>query len=176
MKKLIKISIITTMFFLISIFLASQMKVVNAIPVEKINSELKEINYQIIAVYPHASDAFTQGLIFHEGYLYESTGQYGSSSLRKTDYQSGEIIKSIQLDENYFGEGITIFANKIYQLSWRENKAFVYDLDFNLLKTFTYQGEGWGLTSNQDFLIMSDGSQYIYYRNPEDFEIVKKFL
>lgn len=174
MKKTVKIIMIIVFLLLLNSLILKQTQIFAALQNANLDSELKEINYEIINVYPHAIDAFTQGLVFHQGYLYESTGQYGSSSLRKTDYQSGEIIKSIQLEKNYFAEGITIFDNKIYQLSWRENTAFVYDLDFNLIKTFNYQGEGWGLTANENYLIMSDGSQFIYYRQADNFEIVKK--
>ena len=135
---------------------------------------LAELEYKVLDSYNHDHKAFTQGLEIHENYLYEGTGLYGRSSLRKVDIQSGRVLNKIKLESEYFGEGITILNNKIYQLSWKENTAFVYDLDFNLLKKFSYQGEGWGLTNNGEQIIMSDGSQYLYYRDPETFEVLKK--
>lgn len=133
--------------------------------------ELEKLNYQIIAQYPHDSNAFTQGLEIYNGNLYEGTGLYGSSTLRRVDLESGEIKKLIRLPEKYFGEGITVIDNKIYQLSWKENTAFVYDLKFNLLKEFNYQGEGWGLANDGQNLIMSNGSEYLYFRDRYSFEI-----
>jgi glutamine cyclotransferase len=135
---------------------------------------LAELEYKVLDSYNHDPKAFTQGLEIHANYLYEGTGLYGRSSLRKVDIQSGRVLTEIKLKSEYFGEGITILNNKIYQLSWKENTAFVYDLDFNLLKKFSYQGEGWGLTNNGEQIIMSDGSQYLYYRDPETFEVLKK--
>jgi glutamine cyclotransferase len=135
---------------------------------------LAELEYKVLDSYNHDPKAFTQGLEIHANYLYEGTGLYGRSSLRKVDIQSGRVLNKIKLESEYFGEGITILNNKIYQLSWKENTAFVYDLDFNLLKKFSYQGEGWGLTNNGEQIIMSDGSQYLYYRDPETFEVLKK--
>lgn len=134
-------------------------------------SELKKLDYKVITQYPHDPNAFTQGLEIYEGELYEGTGLYGSSTLRRVDLKSGEIEKLIRLPEKYFGEGITIIDNKIYQLSWKENTAFVYDLRFNLLKEFNYQGEGWGLANDGQNLIMSNGSEYLYFRDRYTFAI-----
>jgi glutamine cyclotransferase len=94
--------------------------------------------------------------------------------LRKLEIQSGKVLNEIKLEAEYFGEGITILNDKIYQLSWKENTAFVYNLDFKLINKFSYQGEGWGLSNNGKLLIMSNGSQYIYFRDPKTFEITKK--
>lgn len=135
---------------------------------------IDKLEYQILAKYQHDPEAFTQGLEIHANYLYEGTGLYGNSSLRKVEIKSGKILKKIKLGDEYFGEGITILNDKIYQLSWKEQTAFVYDLNFNLLNTFKYQGEGWGLTNNGQQLIMSNGSEYIYFRNPDTFQIDKK--
>ncbi|PUU90454.1 MAG: glutamine cyclotransferase, partial [Halanaerobium sp.] len=135
---------------------------------------LPELEYQVLASYNHDPKAFTQGLEIHKNYLYEGTGLYNRSSLRKVDIQSGSVLNKIKLDSKYFGEGITILNNRIYQLTWKEKTAFVYDLNFNLINKFNYQGEGWGLSNDGEFLIMSDGSEYLYYRNPETFELVKK--
>ena len=93
--------------------------------------------------------------------------------MRKVEIKSGKVLKKINLNKKYFGEGITILNNKIYQLSWKEQTAFVYDLNFSLLNKFKYQGEGWGLTNDGQQLIMSDGSEYIYFRDPDTFQINK---
>ncbi len=160
------------MCLIISIFLILFSLSVCAVSFEKINS----LNYEILAEYEHDPNAFTQGLEIYNGYLYEGTGLYGKSSLRKVEIQNGKVLKKINLDKKYFGEGITILNDKIYQLSWKENTAFVYDLNFKLLKTLSYQGEGWGLTNNGEHLIMSNGSEYISFRDPETFEIFKKII
>ncbi|MEC9490819.1 MAG: glutaminyl-peptide cyclotransferase, partial [Halanaerobiales bacterium] len=136
--------------------------------------EINKLNYQILESYPHDPRAFTQGLEFYDNYLYEGTGLYDRSSLRKVKIESGQVLKQINLDQEYFGEGITILNDKIYQLTWKENTAFVYDLDFNLIKTLSYQGQGWGLTNNGQHLIMSNGSEFITFRDPETFKLIKK--
>ena len=126
--------------------------------------------YKIINTFPHDDEAFTQGFEFHNGYLYESTGQNGESSIRKTDVNTGKVLKIKELDKKYFGEGITIFKNKIYQLTWKANTGFVYDLEtFEQLKSFTYgkSKEGWGLTNNGQELIKSDGTERIWFLDPE---------
>lgn len=137
-------------------------------------AEINSLEYEILAEYKHDTEAFTQGLEIYNNFLYEGTGRYGESTLRKIDIQSGKILRKIHLDSKYFGEGITILNDKIYQLTWTENTAFVYDLNFNLLKKIEYQGEGWGLANNGQHLIMSNGSQYLFFRNPDTFEIIKK--
>ncbi len=137
-------------------------------------AQTKKLEYKVLAQYHHDSNAFTQGLEIHQGKLYEGTGLYGRSSLRKVNLNSGEILKKIMLDDQYFGEGITIIKDKIYQLSWKENTAFVYDLNFNLINEFHYQGEGWGLANNGYQLIMSNGSQYIFFRDPDSFNIIRR--
>lgn len=133
-----------------------------------------KINYRVVKTYPHDRNSFTQGLEFYNGYLYEGTGLYGRSSLQKIDLKTGEVLKKRNLDDKYFGEGITILNNKIYQLSWQNNTMFVYNLDFDLIKKVNYSGEGWGLTNDGENLIMSNGSEYIYYRDAKTFEITKK--
>ncbi|TDO94440.1 glutamine cyclotransferase [Halanaerobium saccharolyticum] len=136
--------------------------------------EINKLNYQILESYQHDPQAFTQGLEIYNNYLYEGTGLYGRSSLRKVKIESGQVLKQINLNQEYFGEGITILNDKIYQLTWKKNTAFVYDLNLNLIKTFNYQGQGWGLTNNGQHLIMSNGSEFITFRDPETFESIKK--
>jgi len=121
-----------------------------------------EYRYEIVKTYPHDREAFTQGLEFHDGYLFEGTGQNGRSTLRKVDLDSGAVVQQIAIPEKYFGEGITLSKNRVIQLTWQTGTGFVYDVGrFQLLRTFTYPGEGWGLTANGDTLYMSDGTAQI---------------
>jgi glutamine cyclotransferase len=132
----------------------------------------ENIPYKIINTYPHPPGSFTQGLAYENGFLYEGTGQYGLSCLRKIKYETGEILKEYRLPRDVFGEGITIFKNKIIQLTWLSHVGFVFDKEsFRLLKTFRYEWpkEGWGLTSDGNDLIISDGSPKLYFMDPESF-------
>lgn len=126
--------------------------------------------YEIINEFPHDPNAFTQGFEFHDGIIYESTGQYGQSTLRKVDLETGEIKQKIELDDQYFAEGITILNDKIYQLTWQKGKGFVYELEtMEKIKEFSYgeSKEGWGLTHNNEYLIKSDGTERIWFLNNE---------
>jgi len=120
---------------------------------------LRAYTYKIVNVFPHDNSAFTQGLVYHRGFLYEGTGLNGHSSLRKVRLETGEVVQRVDLAPEYFGEGITIVNNTIVQLTWQSHKGFVYNLsDFHLLREFSYPGEGWGLASNGNELFMSDGT------------------
>lgn len=131
--------------------------------------------YQIVNEFPHSQDAFTQGLVYLDGFLYESTGLYGQSSLRKVNLSNGQILQSISLDNQYFAEGITIFQNKIFQLTWQSNTGFVYDKEtFELLEQFSYSGEGWGITHDGSNLIMSDGTAFLRYLDPTALNEIKR--
>lgn len=133
--------------------------------------------YRIVNTHPHQQDAFTQGLYFHNGVLIESTGLYGSSSLRKVNLATGSILDSIILAAEFFAEGITLWEDRVYQLTWRENIGFVYDLNtFAVVDTFYYQGEGWGLTHNDSLLIMSSGTPIISFRDPDTFAEVSRII
>ena len=140
----------------------------------QIANDITYYSYEVINTYPHDIDAFTQGLIFEEGYLYESTGRWGHSSLRRVKLESGEVEKIHHLDDEYFGEGLTIFDNKFYQLTWKAGVGFIYDRNFNLINKFHYDTEGWGLTTDGKFLIMSDGSSNLYFLDPETMTVRKK--
>jgi glutamine cyclotransferase len=132
-------------------------------------------SFDVVAEYPHDPAAFTQGLILVDGQLYEGTGLNGASELRLVDLQSGEVLESHQLSDEYFGEGITILDNKVYQITWQTQTAFVYDREtFEQIGTFSYETEGWGLTHDDSSLIMSDGSDQLYFRDPETFEVTKQ--
>lgn len=124
--------------------------------------------YEIINRYPHDPEAFTQGLIFLDGVLYEGTGLYGRSSLRRVDLESGQVLQQRDLPEQYFGEGIVAWGDKLYQLTWQSQVGFIYDREsFDLLDEFRYPGEGWGLTHDGEQLIMSDGSHVLRFWDPE---------
>ncbi|MDP2088867.1 MAG: glutaminyl-peptide cyclotransferase [Flavobacteriaceae bacterium] len=135
------------------------------------DTEPEIYEYEIINTYPHDKNSYTQGLEFYNGFLYESSGQYGKSSLRKVKLETGEVLQRINLDQKYFGEGLTIFNQKIYQLTWKEGVGFIYDLEnFTLEKNFPYQKsvEGWGLTHDENHLIKTDGTERIWFLNPEN--------
>lgn len=126
--------------------------------------------YEIINEYPHNTNAYTQGLEFHNDTLYEGTGKKGRSSLRKIDYKTGEVLQQIDLDDSIFGEGITIMDGKIYQLSWQSRIGFIYDLkDFKKIDSFQYgeSKEGWGLTHDDHKIFKSDGTEKIWFLNPD---------
>ncbi len=126
--------------------------------------------YRIVNSYQHDIRAFTQGLVYHEGYLYESTGQYGRSTLRKVRLETGEVLRSLNLDRQLFGEGLTVLNGKLYQLTWQSRVGFIYDLEsFRLLNRVHYETEGWGLTNDGINLLKSDGSHYIYILDPQYF-------
>lgn len=137
----------------------------------------KEYTAEVIQVYPHQTTSYTQGLEFDEGQLYEGTGSQGNtgiSMIAKVDYKSGEIQKKKELDTKYFGEGITIMNDELFQLTWQENTCFVYDKSsLERIKEFSYDGEGWGLCNDGEFLIMSDGSERLSYRDPSNFALKK---
>ncbi len=127
--------------------------------------------YRVLATYPHDPNAYTQGLVFIDGVLYEGTGRWGESELRQVDLDTGTVVQSLALDEEYFGEGIVVLDDRIYQITWKAGVAFVYDREtFERVETFTYPGEGWGLTTDGERLIMSDGSDRLTFRDPETFE------
>ena len=129
----------------------------------------------IINTYPHDKEAFTQGLVFNNGSIYESTGLYGKSSLRKVNLKTGEVEKIHKLSDHHFGEGITILDDKIYQLTWRSKTGIVYELDsFEVVGFFNYPFEGWGITNDQKNLILSNGTPNIYFYDPETFKQVRK--
>jgi glutamine cyclotransferase len=133
------------------------------------------ISYDIINTYPHDPKAFTEGLEFYDGFLYEGTGNYGESDLRKVNLQTGEVLLSKKLDRKYFGEGITILNGKIYQLTYREGKGFVYDLaTLKEEKSFIFNAaEGWGMLNNGTNLIYDDGTNVLHFLDPETFKEVK---
>ena len=132
--------------------------------------------YKIVNTYPHDPGAFTQGLIYHEGYLYEGTGLHGVSSLRKVALQNGRVLKRRDLPHKYFGEGIALCGNRLFQLTYRSGIGFVYDLDLRPAGSFTYAGEGWGLTCDGGRLILSDGTATLRWLDARTFRIVREVV
>ena len=131
--------------------------------------------YKVIKKYPHDPRAFTQGLVYSKGVLYEGTGQKGMSELRKVELATGSVIKRKELSSSLFGEGITLYNDHIYQLTWQAGKGLVYDENtFEEISIFNYQGEGWGLTNNSDALIMSGGTHKIRFLDPGNFSLIKE--
>jgi glutaminyl-peptide cyclotransferase len=143
-----------------------------------VTSDIKpaQYSYEVVAVFPHNTQHFTQGLEFHENMLYEGTGQEGASAIYRINLKTGSVEKQLKLENQYFGEGITILNNKIFQLTYKHQLGFVYDLNtFETIKTFKYKSkEGWGLTNDGQNLIMSDGTENIFFINPDTFGEVKR--
>jgi glutaminyl-peptide cyclotransferase len=140
-----------------------------------VSSDSPEIwTFKVIAAYPHDPSAFTQGLALHEGELYEGTGQYGASSVRKVDLETGRVEKQRSLNPRYFGEGIAILDGRLYQLTWQNQAAIVYDVaTFEVLQTVPFPWEGWGLTHDGTHLIASDGSASLRFLDPQKLEVVR---
>ena len=145
------------------------------LPISFSSGEVPVYKAEIVNQYPHDSNAFTQGLVFEDGKLYEGTGQRGQSAVRLLDLVTGELLQSQNLERRHFGEGITILDDKIYQLTWVSNVGFVYDKEsFNQLSSFYVSGEGWGITHNNEHLIISDGSSYLRFLDTETQSEVKR--
>jgi glutaminyl-peptide cyclotransferase len=137
----------------------------------------KLLSYKVLNIFPHDKTTFTEGLEFYNGILYESSGLKGKSKLLKTDYKTGEILDFIKLEDQYFGEGITILKDKIYQLTWQEKTGFIYDAKtFKLEKTFKYDGdqEGWGMTNDGTNIYHNDSTECIWKMNPDTQKMIDK--
>jgi glutamine cyclotransferase len=147
------------------------MTATSTVTVTLVASQPQIYDYQVIESYPHDPEAFTQGLQYVNGVLYEGTGLNGHSSLRRVDLETGTVEQQIDLADQYFGEGIVVIEDRIYQLTWQSQVAFLYDREsFELLDEFNYPTEGWGLTYDGEELIMSDGSSTLFRRDAETFE------
>jgi len=129
---------------------------------------------EVVATYPHDSEAFTQGLVIHDGRLFEGTGQYGRSSLREVDLESGRVERLAPLNRAFFGEGVTIMGDRIFQLTWQNGVGAIYELEsFEVTGVFRYEGEGWGLTHDGVNLILSDGTPTLRFLDPNDFSVIR---
>ena len=162
--------IINITFFNLLIFFLIPTYSMGFLIVEKI--KLSQAN--IIKRYSHDSSAFTQGLVYQNEHFFESTGGWGTSKIKKINKNTGKVTNFKKLLPKYFGEGITIYDNKIFQVTWKSKKGFVYDINnFALLGEFKIHGQGWGLANDGKSLILSDGSEKIYFLNPNNFEVEK---
>lgn len=133
------------------------------------------MTYSVVHRYPHDPEAFTQGLIYRDGLLYESTGLYGKSSLRKVELITGKVLQNKSIPPEYFSEGLTEWKHKLLQLTWREKTAFIYAIDtFDLIGKFAYPTEGWGLTNDGKTLILSDGTHTLYFLDPNSFRVIRR--
>ena len=140
---------------------------------DSLNHPAKPVS--VVATFPHDRNAFTQGLEFHGQALFEGTGLYGESTLRRVELQTGEVTRRRALDDEYFGEGITVIGRRIFQITWQENVAFVYRRrTFQRIKKFSYSGEGWGLAHNSSRIAMSNGSSKIAFRDPSTFKVTRR--
>ena len=138
------------------------------------NAVVPKLGYQIVSIWPHDPSAYTQGLLFVDGKIIESTGQVGRSSLRNVELQTGKILKKVEVPEPFFAEGIALLNNKVYQLTWEDQLGFIYDAQsFEKIGEFKYDGEGWGLTSDGRSLILSDGSNRIRFLDPDSFRVTR---
>jgi len=158
--------IVAVLFLCVSFFSTTASHAASPAPTE---------SYKIVHVYPHDPNAFTQGLVYLDGKLYESTGLNGRSSLRMVDISSGRVLQRYDLPTEYFGEGLTDWGSNLVQVTWKAGIAFVYDqFSFALLHTFHYEGEGWGLTHDEKTLILSDGTPVIRFFDPKSFREIKR--
>ena len=142
-------------------------------PLQAQSPQIPVLVPEIIKAYPHDASAFTQGLIWKGGYLYESTGLWGESSLRRVDLESGEPEEVVMLSDEYFAEGLELVGDQLIQLTWQAGKAFAYDFEsLELLRSIDYAGEGWGLCFDGRFLFMSDSTSFLSLRDPVSFELI----
>lgn len=166
---------LATLFCLAQVLLSgcnSQANDVPDSPSLKAGAPIPVYTYEVVHAWPHDRGAFTQGLLYLDGALYESTGLNGASSLRKVELKTGAVLKEISVPPQFFAEGLTLLNGKLFQLTWQNHECFVYDLaTFNQKKEFSYPGEGWGLTTDGQSLIMSDGTSQIRFLDPATFEV-----
>ena len=130
--------------------------------------------YEVVHAWPHDRAAFTEGLVFLHGHFLESTGLTGQSTLREVDLKTGAVLRQVSIPAQYFGEGLTVLGDRVFQLTWQTKKGFVYDLtSFRLEKEFAFEGEGWGLTTDGQSLIMSNGTSQIQFLDPNTFQVTR---
>lgn len=156
--------------FLLAIVACNSTSVSSTGPADSSTTEAVKPNFSLVAEYPHNNTNFTEGYEFKDSVIYESTGLYGQSKLVKNKLENGKELQAINLDKKYFGEGLTVLNNKLYQLTYKEEKCLVYDaVSLKKLGEFNYKGEGWGMTNNGTQIIMSNGSNNLYYKSTSNF-------
>jgi glutaminyl-peptide cyclotransferase len=157
--------------FVIVAILVGTLAWVELINLGQNSSSPTHFTYQIVKTYPHDTSAFTEGLVFSKGALYESTGRYGASTVREVNFEDGVVQKEVTLPSQYFGEGLAVVNDSLVQLTWENKIGFIYDKQtFNLKGNFSYSTEGWGLTFNGTDLVMSDGTANLYFLDPTTFQ------
>lgn len=145
------------------------------LPLAALHADVPVYGYKVVRTYPHDTGAYTEGLFWHDGYLYESTGTVGKSTIRKVDLDSGETVRKINLMPPYYGEGIIVFGDKLYQLTWQSGTGFIYDFDtLARVGQFSYPGQGWALTTDGQRLYMSDGTPQIRVLDPDTLDEVRR--
>jgi len=160
---------ITTAVLVIAAVLGGELRAVQRKPGAPV------FGYQVVNVYPHDAKAFTQGLLYRDGALFESTGLNGQSTLRRVQLETGKILQQAKVDDRYFAEGLTDWGSRLVQLTWNTNIGFVYEVtSFKQLQTFRYTGEGWGLTHDERAIIMSDGTPALRFLNPETLQETRR--
>ena len=160
---------ITTAVLVIAAVLGGELRAVQRKPGAPV------FGYQVVNVYPHDAKAFTQGLLYRDGALFESTGLNGQSTLRRVQLETGKILQQAKVDDRYFAEGLTDWGSRLVQLTWNTNIGFVYEVtSFKQLQTFRYTGEGWGLTHDDRAIIMSDGTPALRFLNPETLQETRR--
>ena len=159
---------------IVAVFVVTRLRSKEQEPVRATDNkpaQAQRVSYEVVASHPHDPGAFLQGLVWHDGGFYESTGQYGASSLRRVEFPSGKVIKQVKLTPDLFGEGLALVGDRLVQLTWTTKRGFVYDREtLKVLKEFTYQNEGWGLAYDGKDLIMSDGSDQLTYLDAETYQ------
>jgi glutamine cyclotransferase len=145
-----------------------------SVPVSSSATEVVRYSYEVVRTWPHDRTAFTQGLVYRNGNLIESTGLNGQSTLREVELASGRVLKQVALSAAYFAEGVAVMGAQAFQVTWQDRKGFVYDVDtFQRQKEFTYTGEGWGLTNDESALILSDGTNTLRFLDPVSFSVLR---
>lgn len=139
-------------------------------------TSIPRYTFEVINKYPHDKKAFTQGLVYENGVLWESTGRYGESTIRKVDRKSGKVLKKTDLSSEYFGEGCTRWQDSLIQLTWKEEKIFVYDLELNKIAEHDFDGHGWGITHDGKSLIVSDGTSTLRFLDPQTFKETRSVI
>ena len=140
-------------------------------------TEVEILVPEVLSELPHSTDDFTQGLVWLDGRLFQSTGLYGESRLQELDPETGEAMREVPLEDEFFGEGLALLDDQLIQITWREQTAFIYDLEtFEQTGTFSYETEGWGLCYDGEYIYMTDGSPILYQRDPETFEVTDEIV
>lgn len=167
-----RIGIVSLTFLSLTTFNCQTGSVANLHEKGSATERAPKYGYEVINTWPHDTAAYTQGLVFQDGKLLESTGQEGRSSLRRVELDTGKVLQMVSIPPPYFAEGLTLLKGKLYQLTWQHQRGFIYDAwTFQKIGEFSYSGEGWGLTNDGESLILSDGTNRLRFLNPDNFQV-----